>query len=507
MGILALGHAIGQVPWNYKVTGTNHTILLDENLVIEAPGYSGSGVLGVFYDSIGVDVCAGYVELNRATDYLIAYGESGSNDGLASGDTFKFKLWDSKRKCVYEDVSVEYELSNDTPHSGTFVSDGISNVAMVEARALPVEYPVALICPGDSLISPVSLNNNALQDITFSAEDGLEINSRTGRIDGQASLPGSYTVMIKSQFCISSPTQTIRVSPYRDVTIPDQQLKCPNERINIRSLPGEAADVWSASASVDGDSSLGTGKHNIIFESPDGCTIEKAIQILDYPEPELQFEKEYGCESTTVRLENQDQVSALEWQDYSLEVFRDSTVKLVYTDLNQCKRVTSVNVTVKNLEALSVNTRIEPADCYEKGQIEILSADISNAVGSVRYEIVNVLTGEPLEENMPVPEGKYRIHVFDSRNCSDTWEQGIIVMKDCLNDRPVFSPNNDYVDDDYFISDIGEAEVYDRHGIKVSEFQTPIYWDGTDQQGQRLPMGTYLIVINGEKVIIITILR
>lgn len=191
----------------------------------------------------------------------------------------------------------------------------------------------------------------------------------------------------------------------------------------------------------------------------------------------------------------------------SIEIYENSTIEVRYADSNHCNRTKTLDVEVKKLQIQNLETKILPADCYLRGSIEIKGVNVENSIGDLDFEFVNQLTNETYQSSDQLAEGKYQIVVYDDRNCTDTWSQELVVLKDCLKNRPVFSPNNDLVDDKYYISDAGTAEVYNRNGTKVSEFETPIYWDGTDRQGQELPMGTYLIVINNSKVINITILR
>lgn len=497
----------GQIPWRYKITGTNHTIFLPDESGIDVSGFSGTGILGVFYDSLGVEVCAGYVDLNGVQEYLVAYGESNTNDGVSSGEQFKFKLWDKERNCTFENVNVTYSTTTDMPNQGTFVADGMSKIQTLEARAYNITYPTELICPGDSAVIPMSMNNTEINRLNFSADEGLDINAQTGIINGSRSLPGTYTVTIKSDVCIAQPQQSIRVSPYRDVTISEKQLKCPEQQLDLNNLAREAVDSWRLLDSSPQVALLDTGSHYISFISQDGCVVSKKMYIMNYPKPVLEFEQQYQCKSTTIRLLNDDQVSMSLWPDNELEIYENMHVQFSYTDTNNCPREETIEVEVKKLKADVLDYIVQQADCYNRGRIEITNATVENAIGNVEYFFVNQLTNDTVRNPDEVSEGRYQIQVADERNCRDAFPQEIMVMKDCLSDRPVFSPNNDYVDDKYFISETGTAEVYNRNGTKVSKFQTPVYWDGTNQQGQKLPMGTYLIVINGKKTINITILR
>ena len=104
-------------------------------------------------------------------------------------------------------------------------------------------------------------------------------------------------------------------------------------------------------------------------------------------------------------------------------------------------------------------------------------------------------------------EGDYILTIEDADGCIAAVEHAISIRKDCLKDYPVFSPNTDGLDDDYYIPYEGKAIVYDRNGIERTEFMAPAYWDGTDNNGKPLPMGTYLIIVDKKEVINITIVK
>lgn len=507
--LFIISNGFGQdIPWRYKITGINHTIFIDSALTTDIEDFSGSGVLGVFYDSAGIDVCAGYVELNGSDDYLIAYGETMNDNGIVSGERMRFKLWDRENDCIYGSTVVEYRPTVESPNTGNFVTDGASNIVSIRAKAISVEYPVDVICPGDDIILPAVIDSGDHR-LAYSANAGLNIDKNTGVIDAEGSQPGDYKIQVTSRYCISSPEIPIRISSYREPGIAEQQYKCPDAQLDVNSVISDAADNWRVPDSLN--NSLDTGMNTIKLSNPDGCIVEKEVEIINYPEPEIQYETDYNCESTTIRLSEGQELTGIKWPDEatgnSIEVYENSNIELRYTDTNQCGRIKSIDVTVKKLQIQSLETRVVPADCYFKGRIDIEDVSIENNMGNLRYEFTNRLTNDSFQSSDQLPEGKYQVKVLDERNCVDTWDKDILITKDCLNDRPVFSPNNDYIDDTYYISETGKARVYDRSGKMVTEFEIPFYWDGTDSHGQKLPMGTYLIVINEKKVINITILK
>ena len=73
-------------------------------------------------------------------------------------------------------------------------------------------------------------------------------------------------------------------------------------------------------------------------------------------------------------------------------------------------------------------------------------------MGGYQLTLKNLLTNDEYSADSRLKEGRYKLNVTDERGCSAQWETELFVLKDCLNDNPVFSPNNDGTDDDYFIS-------------------------------------------------------
>lgn len=70
-----------------------------------------------------------------------------------------------------------------------------------------------------------------------------------------------------------------------------------------------------------------------------------------------------------------------------------------------------------------------------------------------------------------------------------------------------FSPNNDGVNDTYYIEKAGIVKVFTERGQLVKEFQAPGYWDGTDESGTPLPFGYYILSIDEHTRFGVTIVK
>ena len=123
-----------QPNWHYTVTGTNHTILIQNTIPITIDGSSMDvgDYLGVFYDSLGTLACGGYMEWTGTTSTLAAWGaQQGNTDGFANGESFVWKIWQSTSGL--ETIAEVSYLTGMFPHQGSFVANGMSGLASLLA--------------------------------------------------------------------------------------------------------------------------------------------------------------------------------------------------------------------------------------------------------------------------------------------------------------------------------------------------------------------------------------
>ena len=285
--------------------------------------------------------------------------------------------------------------------------------------------------------------SDSLADILYSSPDGLNIDSSTGVFSIADQPAGSYTVRYASKYCLEGTENTITINPEPTFTIEKNRRVCENHSI-------ELAPVTFSDAT---------------FSWSDG-TSGKSIMASQPGEYILTAESEFGC---------------------------------LHTD--------TVKVELKNIVVEEFDYEVTHADCYDAGRINIKQLDILNGELPYMYQFENRINGQLVQETNNLREGDYILTIEDAEGCRTTVERIISIRKDCLNDYPVFSPNTDGRDDDYFIPYEGKAIVYDRNGIERARFIAPAYWDGTDENGNPLPMGTYIIVVDKQEVINITIVK
>ena len=131
-----------QVPhpdWYFTITGCNHLILFPDSANVSSGGdaLNSGDFIGVFYDSLGVPACASGMGLydyagimwndsNIAIPVWIDDGTSSGQDGILTGEIFRFKWWRAIDSSVI-DLQIQYDPS--FPNDSTAVCGGISGVA------------------------------------------------------------------------------------------------------------------------------------------------------------------------------------------------------------------------------------------------------------------------------------------------------------------------------------------------------------------------------------------
>lgn len=85
-------------------------------------------------------------------------------------------------------------------------------------------------------------------------------------------------------------------------------------------------------------------------------------------------------------------------------------------------------------------------------------------------------------------------------------KQASITLSPCQSGT-VISPDGDGWYDTYYVSEPGHAKVYDLNGSLVKELHTPAHWDGTHKNGSYVEAGYYAIVVNGDNIHRISVMR
>ena len=152
--------------WTYTNTGVNHTILVGDTIPMTIDGVqiSSGDYIGAFYDSLGTLACAGYILWLGVDNAVTAWGADLGNDGFATGEDFKWKIWDASALTEYDAVAT-YMPNPPMPNAGFFAANGLSGLA-----SLTVSQSQVLTLPtGWSMWSTYMNATNPLMDSLFSS--------------------------------------------------------------------------------------------------------------------------------------------------------------------------------------------------------------------------------------------------------------------------------------------------------------------------------------------------
>lgn len=149
------------------------------------------------------------------------------------------------------------------------------------------------------------------------------------------------------------------------------------------------------------------------------------------------------------------------------------------------------------IEIENLNYDVVESDCEEGSTIEFGQLKVRSNNPPFKYSLFhnNTLVNEnPTPYFEKLHTGKYTLQVTDNAACSAMEEFMMIDNSECVN---VFSPNGDGEFDEFYIQTSGSSEILNSKGEKVKNLETPAFWDGTDNSGQKVKPGYYLIRTNG----------
>ncbi|MBT3209060.1 MAG: T9SS type A sorting domain-containing protein [Bacteroidetes bacterium] len=137
--------------WTYQNTGSNHTILIEDNIPITIDGIqiAEGSYIGVFYDSLGTLACAGYTSYTSSSNdnFISAWGADLGNDGFVTGETFQFRVWDV---LTGNEASMIPTYIQTFPNTSQFAANGMSGLESLNGNVIYNTTVDAIICDGES---------------------------------------------------------------------------------------------------------------------------------------------------------------------------------------------------------------------------------------------------------------------------------------------------------------------------------------------------------------------
>lgn len=250
------------------------------------------------------------------------------------------------------------------------------------------------------------------------------------------------------------------------------------------------------------------GHYSIRLTAP-VCLRQKIAELTINPEPDIIPMPDTAICGEVLTLTTPSGYATVTWSTGAtaglVELRQSGNVWYRVTDQKGCSNTDTFSVVKTILER--VDYVIDPADCERPGRLRITDQEVSNGRPPYAFRLTNRVNNSTTDSFEDLTEGVYVLEVINSNGCVLKYAQGLVIRKDCLEDTPVFSPNDDGLDDRFFIEAEGAVKIFDRSGTLRRKLTGPVYFDGRDERGDLLPMGTYLIVPEKGGTVTLTIVR
>ena len=467
---------------------------------------NGDVIYASFQNSDSVSVYGEYVYNSSDIEGVIELTTNQEFIAETYKDSFEFSLYISQQSCTTIIASFDSISTSDQPEP---------RVDFLEFRSHQLEYEKYTACANEEKL-------NLLTDIPI---DGLNIYTNDSialdnsyNVLPSASLPGNYVLFVETNYCYANTTgDTLLVNILIDNRVDfvqDSLVLCSNYMDVDNDLSNyyvyEKGEVETFDSSLN---SLGTSGYYILEPKLiESCNVADTIFIEVIEPPTISFETESNCKRTIVKLNTVERTSLdINWTNgttgNTVELEESNFISVEVIDENGCIAYDSMFVEVVPLEIENLDYQFADADCWKDGQIVINQVATNYGALGLNYSLVNKLNNQVVQDFENIQGGLYQLELTNEDNCTAFFDEEITILQKCLEDYPVFSPNHDGLEDEYFIPYEGSVQILDRNGLLVQELDTPAYWDGTDREGNLLPMGNYLIVTDSGRPVNITIVR
>ncbi len=435
------------IPWTVQATGANHTLFINTSA---NPKFNGQPLetgdaIGVFYDSVGILACAGILEWSQSNTYITAYGVFAGAKGLATGETFKFKLWKKTLNCIVDSVKVRFAAQDGAlvTADSQYVEGGLSEITVLEGFQATITYPKVKYCQNEPKALPII--SGKFSTLSFSGSPNLSIDSITGAIDFAKSTIGNHTVYFHVTTCINTMTYDLEIAAVPQVELGNDTLLCVNSSLTLDAQNTGSTYLWSTGAQSQSIQVSSSGTYSVKVSSANLCVATDTIQI----------------------------------QSYQLDLSKLKP-QLVNAD---CKNQGQVLI-----DETSMQQGFKPYEYTLTNQHTQSSIKSTTAM-------------------IHVNDGAYQLSIKDKNGCAQTYTGTIEISRtdDC--NYPVLAPNSTGALATIFIPHTGVAKIYDKNGMLQKQLFVPGNWDGTDESGHQVKMGDYYIICDDHENIIVTVIR
>lgn len=294
---------------------------------------------------------------------------------------------------------------------------------------------------------------------------------------------------------------------------------CMNEGILLPEMNYTADDLHFTSTSGI-NLNLTSGAIDPLRSSPGTYAIDMnsgtcltnnklTLTLKDFPRLSSPLPDTVMCGEEPLEISLADQYTSVQWSTGATtpRVELDEPANIWYRVANSQGCSNADTFVIRQIAIKKLEYIVDKADCYRKGRITIGESYIENGRAPYTFLLSSQLENLEQDELSEVAEGVYTMEVMNANGCILRHSQKIIVEKDCLNDVPVFTPNDDGLDDRYFINLEGRIKIFDRNGTLKRRLTAPCYFDGNDESGSPLPMGIYMVTSEKGEKVELTIIR
>jgi len=228
--------------------------------------------------------------------------------------------------------------------------------------------------------------------------------------------------------------------------------------------------------------------------------IDEGVKGLTY----LWYKNNVSYRSTSTNQFIIDNVQKSDSGNYSVTV-RSNNPKLSGITV----RSGNILVKVNDCQRILASHFSKQSSC-EQTLVTLTHLSLSNTNWPFALTLENALTGDTfhllMNETLALPEGTYHLLARGGKSCEAKESNALKVLrpKEC---PIVFSPNGDGVLDEILLEGSGPAELVNKEGKIVKHFILPTYWDGRDDKGAEVPLGTYVVFKKEGNTQKITVLR
>ena len=471
--------------------------------------------------------------------------------GMLPGRPFIIRIWRPDPSgiggCVFRHTKIHYlpRIIGGNPQlpnsDSTFVDGGKSTIDSLSAGVYSLRYKnekELYVCQSSpDTLKPThrAAPDDSLNFYSDSPAGRLVMNTRNGYIIPARSLPGTYHIKILQRgrlrigfgnSCLDDTASRITVHIYSsDFALPHDSAFCPAGFRPVRlkplfsgpELPPNPDYQWAKGQlilSADPEyTATDTGVYFCTVFS-DNCSNTESVRFSYLPPLHTpQFRLKYtGCEKALLTARTLDPDVTFLWSDGSTDstvsITGSTSVTLTLTDSKGCYVTAGYATSLTSLDIsgmLPEQVSASPS-CKTGGGLTVSLASVKGGVPpySVRLEY----EGSVKENVAPfylstfanLKDGLYNLYIRDSNGCEQPYKPQIVIRRDETCRPDLLSPNSDGQEDTYYLPDVGTVKIFNRNGVKIKELTAPAFWDGTDNTGQLVPMGLYVIVTEGRKI-------